>query len=63
MKKYLYCPDCSNTIIIKNFDDREILFCINCGKVFLKDGDKYRYIMQTSGNNCIREILNDLRKR
>ena len=52
-----YCPDCDIKLVGKEVEDTEIYCCTNCGKVFSRIGDKFRFIFQTSGNNSMRELF------
>ena len=52
-----YCPNCAIKMIVRDVRDDEIHCCANCGKVFMKKGDRYHFIYQTSGNNALREFF------
>ena len=60
--KPTYCPDCSLKLVERCVNNKVILLCTNCGKIFIKDADRYRFIFQTSGNNTTREILHTLKE-
>ena len=53
----LYCPDCDMKLVGKTVEGKEIYCCTNCGKIFIKIDNHFRFAGQTSGNNSMREFF------
>lgn len=55
MSSNYYCLHCQHPMAVRGEGTR--CYCANCGVVFVFQDGAWKYAMQTSGNNSIREFL------